>query len=158
LRSTRRSIEDTSDLKTAIVGETIGKQTHRELSPGTVDTVNGDSANRIINLQDILNETSTYDNENASNCTNDTGTNRTYITARRSDSNESSQQTIAHHTEIWPPGTGGTSYPGIKHRGDGAKCASQHRVSGDDTDAQGSIARSTKCATRIETEPAKREN
>src|SRR5258707_2822152 len=40
----------------AIVARSVGKQTSREYSPGAIDTVHGDGANRVVHFSDIVEE------------------------------------------------------------------------------------------------------
>src|SRR5262245_36502933 len=116
--------------------------------------MHGNRSNRIIDFKASVNEFDAQTNQHSSDNTDDGGANCAYKSARRRNSDQARQQTVAGHRGI----RFSIPDPHVENRSERPSATGKHRVYGNRTDAQCSVTGSGKRAARIEAEPAKGEN
>src|SRR6267378_6844977 len=129
----------------------VGKEAHAEDAPGPARAVHGNRADRIVDLQRALDVEHGPAHEHAGDGADHERPEAGDERARSRDGHQARQHAVDQHRGIGLAVDG----PHVEHRGDRAGSAGQHRVHGDDGDAQIGAG---KGAARVETEPAEGED
>src|SRR5579872_5800451 len=116
--------------------------------------MDGDSADWIVNFENVFEERAAEANENASDQADDAGAYAAYETTWRGDCDQPGEQAVAAHRIVHFA----VLYPHIKKRTERSGAARQHRIHRDAADSQVTGCRSAQRAAGVESEPTERKN
>ena len=137
-------------LQSAVVGRSIGKQTERQHAPGTIDAMDGDRADRVVDLADTLEDAHRDTDEHAGDQADDHRADRTDPARWSGDCYEPGEDAVHHVARVPLP----HRELAVEHGRDRRSRAGQHRDRGDLADAQVAAAGCAQRAAWVEPEPA----
>ena len=112
----------------------VGEQADREAAEGTIDAVDADRADGVVDLEHALDEEDAPDHQHAGDGTDDDRGDRGRVNegARGGDGDGAGEEAVAGHRGVGLP----VDRPHVDHRGEAARGCSQHRADGDGRHAE----------------------
>src|SRR5512146_1156599 len=132
-----------------VVACAVSEQANREHAPKSAGAVDRDRADRIIDLQSVLDERNAHAYKQTCYQSDDRAACWVDESARSRDGHEACQHSVHSHRRVRLA----FQRPHVDHRAKGTRATRKHGVHSDGANAQAACSRSAERASRIEAEP-----